>query len=139
MKLGEAKIDGKTYSFGYWDVDTSTEYLAKLIKLLGEPIARVMLGVVEKKEAGQSILDVDTKNLNTEAVASAFQGLALRLNEEEVKDLVRQCTRGILCDGKKIDYQSHFLGKIGHMMRVCLANLKHQYADFLAASPGGES
>ena len=136
MKMKEVTIDGKKYSFGYWDVDTSTEYLTKLIKLLGEPLAMILLGAVDKKEEGQSLMDIDTSQIKGDAIAAAFKGLASRLSEDEVKQIMRQCANGVLCDGKKIDYNSHFMGKIGHLFRVALANLKHQYSDFLGAGLG---
>ena len=136
MTLGEATIKGAKYQFGYWDVDTSTEYLTKLIKLLGEPIAMTLLGVVDAKEPGKSLMDVDMDSVKAEAIAKAFQGLATRLNENEVKEILHQCQKGVLCNGKAIDYNAHYMGKIGLLLQVSLANLKHQYADFLGDGLG---
>lgn len=136
MQLGEATIKGQKYQFGYWDVDTSTSYLTKLLKLLGEPLAMALLGAIEAKEDGQSLMDVDMDQLKGEAIAKAFQGLAARLNENEVKEILRQCQKGVMCDGKQIDYNTHYMGKIGLLFQVSLANLKHQYSDFLGDGLG---
>lgn len=134
MKMGSAVIEGRKYEFGFWDVDTSTEYLTKLAKLLAEPFGAMVGGT--KAGGVSSLMDADVSSLNMEALTKAFQGLATRLNEEEVKDILRQCTKSVLCDGKPIEYDSHFLGKVGLLFRVAIANLKHQYSDFLPASLG---
>ena len=69
MKLGEADINGQKYSFGFWDVDTSTEYLTKLIKLLGEPLAMFIMGAADSKEDGQSLMDLDMNNVKSESTS----------------------------------------------------------------------
>ena len=134
-EMGQSEIDGKKYQVGHWPVDKATGMLTRLVKLLGEPLAMVLLGAINEKKDGSSVLDVDVKNLKGDAIAAAFKGLATRLDETEVKKMFREFTVDILCDGKKVDYDAHFMGQIGHLFRVSVFVLRHQYQDFLAASP----
>jgi len=136
MQLGEKEIGGHNYSVGYWDVDTSTATLTRLFKILGEPLGKVLLGALEGKEEGQSLLDVKLDENQGKFLSEAISGLSMRLNEDEVKNLLRQCCKQLLCDGKQIDYNTHFMGKIGHLFKVCLFVLRHQYSDFLGESLG---
>lgn len=135
MQLGEKLIDGKKYQVGYWDVDTSTATLTKLFKILGEPLAKILLGALEEKKEGQSLMDVKLDGAQAKFVAEAFSGLSSRLDEGEVQKLLRQCCgQGLLCDGKQVEYNSHFMGKIGHLFKVAFFVLRHQYSDFLGES-----
>ena len=142
-KMGEFTIDGHKYQCGTWDVDTATNTLTKLVKLLGEPLVMVLMGAVDSvKEKGgggglQSLMNTELEDIKTEAIGKAFQGLALRLNEQEVKDLFRLCCgQQLLCDGKQIDYNAHFMGRIGHLLKVTMQVLRHQYRDFLGGNLG---
>ena len=103
----------------------------------------VFVGAAKKaQEQGKTglkgMLDAEMgdENMNFESIAQAFRGLSSRLDEDEVKDLLRQCTTGVLCGGKPLDRNQHFLGKIGLMFKVSVANLRHQYSDFLGGSLG---
>jgi hypothetical protein len=132
-ELGESTIDGKKYQASHWPVDKATKMLAKLIKILGEPLAMVIMGASENKPEGGSVLDVSMNDVNMDAIGTAIKGLASRLDEDEVVKIFRDCLEsGVLCEGKKFDYNTHFMGRIGHMMRVMIFVLKHQYQDFLA-------
>ena len=132
-KTTETQIDNHKYSIGHWHVDKQVEMMAKLFKLLGEPLAMFLMGGVEPKAGVASILD---KQIDPSIIGKAVAGLASRINEEEVKVLFRQIvTDQVLCDGKQFDYNTHFMGRIGHLMRVTMAVLKHQYSDFLGESP----
>jgi hypothetical protein len=136
MKMGEAKIDGKTYQFGFWDVDTSTEYLVLLFGLLGETLATAMLtaGSAQKAQGVRSMLDVEMNEDNAKFLSEAIKSLTGKLNHADTKRIIDQCLANTLCDGKKVDKQQ-FMGKIGVLLRVVVANLRHQYADFLGGNP----
>lgn len=140
MKMGEFTIGDEKYQCGTWDVDTATDTLTKLVKLLGEPLVMVLMGAVEStkdKEGGlKALMNTDIDDLKTESIAKAFNGLAMRLNEKEVKDVLRLCTSQMLCNGKQIEYNTHFMGRIGLLMRVAMQVLRHQYRDFLGGNLG---
>lgn len=136
MKMGKAVVDGKNYEFGFLDIDTSMEYLTKLMRLLGEPLAKFLLGALGEGSL-KDLLDKDMDALKGDGLSEAISNLSSRLREDEVKDILRTLGgKGILCEGKKIAFDAHYMGKPGHLMRVALANARFQFGDFLGGSPG---
>lgn len=134
-EMGKSEIDGEKYQVGDWPVDKATGMLTKLVKLLGEPIAMVLLGAIKDQKEGESLMDMDVEKLKGDVIASAFKGLASRLDEREVQQMFREFTTDILHSGKKVDYDAHFMGRIGHLFRVSVFVLRHQYSDFLGGNP----
>ena len=134
-QMGEGTVDGLKYEVGHWPVDKATGMLTKLIKILGEPLAMVIVGAVGNKKDGESIMDADLSALKGESISKAFAGLSTRLDEHEVQKMLKEINEGILCDGKRIDYNTHYMGRIGHLFRVSMFVLKHQYSDFLVGNP----
>lgn len=144
MKMGEFTIDNHKYQCGTWDVDTATDTLTTLTKLLGESLVMVLMGAVEtakenRKEGEpgglQGLMNMDVEKIKTDVIAKAFQGLSTRLNHAEVKQILHLCSDQLLCDGKRVDYNTHFMGRIGHLLKVTVQVLRHQYRDFLGGNP----
>lgn len=133
-KTSTSTIDGQKYEVGHWTVDKQIGIMTRLIKLLGEPLAMTFMGAMSggKKDV-KSILETDM----TKGIGEAVRSLVLRLNEEEVKSLLREiATDSIICDNKPFDYNTHFMGRIGHLLKVVMFSVRHQYADFLDVLPG---
>lgn len=141
-KTSTKSIDGHKYEVGHWDIDKQLGVMTRLIKLLGEPLARTLMGAVSEankseKNAGKKVgmkdlLDMDlSKHLN-----EAVSALIMRLNEDEVKQLLRDVTTDLLCDNKPVVYDTHFMGRIGHLLKVAVFCIRHQYSDFLDVLPG---
>lgn len=128
-KISEKVIDGKKYMIGHWPVDTQLTMMTRLIKLLGEPLAMIIMGGEGSKK---SILDV---KLDGSVIGPAISALSLRLHEDEVKQMFRDAVSGVKCDGKDIEFNTHFMGRIMHLMKVATFCLRHQYQDFLEELP----
>jgi len=126
----EKQIDDKTYTFHYWEPEKALERLTKLIKLVGEPAAKLMIGAAKQKQEGGSIMDMDM-NIASDAIGS----LAMRLGESEVKGFIIECQDQLLCNNGPIHFNQHYKGKIGHLMKVTLAQVRFQFADFLEYLP----
>lgn len=127
--IGEHK-----YTIGHWTVDKQVEILTKLTKLMGETLLRMFILGGDQKKESTGVMDNPAV---MEAVAASFGGLVTRLNEQEVKQLLRDIvTDQVMCDGKQFDYNTHFMGRIGHLFKVSLAVVRHQYSDFLDVIPG---
>jgi len=124
-KLEEVRIDGELYQIGQWPVDKSLEVLTWLTKTLGETVTSLI-------GAHASIDDFMDKDLG-ESIGPAIRSLIPRLQEKEIRDKARQITDGILCNGKLVVYDVHFMGQIGHLFKVMVEVLKVQYADFFGA------
>lgn len=131
-QISSKLIDGKKYEVGHWALDKQLDIMVKLIKLLGEPIAMMIMGSMQQKGSLKEMLD---SNLTAQMSSEAIKSLTGRLNEADVKNLLRECTDGLLCDGKQISYDVHFMGRIFHLLKVTLFCIRHQYQDFLDVIP----
>lgn len=132
-KTTSGMIDGKKYEVGHWSVDKQLDIMTKLIKLLGEPIAMMVMGALQQKGSLKEALSAE---LTMKASQESIKALMSRLNETEIKSLLREVTEGVLCDNKQISFDVHFMGQIFHLLKVALFCIKHQYQDFLDVLPG---
>lgn len=124
--VGNYQIDNHEYSIGHWPVDKANENLAFLVKTFGH-------GFVAALESDQNVLDVD---LGSAIIKDIVGSLFDKLTPKQYADKMKDWTLGILCDGKPIEYNTHFTGRIMHLHKVIFFVLRHQYADFLDAIPG---
>jgi hypothetical protein len=131
-KTSQQLIDGKKYEVGHWSLDKQLEIMVKLIKLFGEPVAMMIMGALQSKGSLKEALNAE---LSLKMSSEAIRALMSRLSEGEVKSLLREVTEGILCDGKQVSYDVHFMGQIMHLLKVALFCIRHQYQDFLDVLP----
>lgn len=131
-KLSSKLIDNHKYEVGHWALDKQIDVMVKLIKLLGEPVAHLIMGALQQKG---SMKDVLNSQMSSQINSEAIKAFTSRLNETEIKQLLKECTEGLLCDGKQISYDVHFMGRIFHLLKVALFCIRHQYQDFLEGLP----
>lgn len=125
--VGNYQVDNHEYSIGHWPVDKANENLAFLVKTFGQ-------GFVSALDNNENLLDMD---LGTAFLKDIISGLFDKLTPEQYAQKVKTWTTGILCDGKPIEYNTHFTGRIMHLHKVIFYILRHQYSDFLDAIPEG--
>ncbi len=126
----EFKAGAHTYQVNMWHPDKAIENMTWLVKLMGEPLVAIVVNIGSVQELMES--DVDLTLL-----APSVKHLMQNLNEKEVVIKVNQFTEDMLCDGKKVDYVTHYMGRPGHLMKVIMGVLKAQYADFFDEIPAG--
>ena len=126
----EFKAGEHTYQVNMWHPDKAIENMTWLVKLMGEPLVAIVVNIGSVAELMES--DVDLTLL-----APSVKHLMQNLNEKEVVIKVNQFTEDMLCDGAKVDYETHFMGRPGHLMKVIMGVLKVQYADFFDEIPAG--
>lgn len=126
------ELDGHQYTIGQWPVQKSLRMFTRLTKLLGEPIAAFVMGAQASPGETKSFMD---KDLSSDTIAKAVHTLAERLDEELVVRTFEEITSEILCDGKPVVFNVHFMGRIGHLFKVSIAVLRVQYSDFLDELP----
>ncbi len=131
-KSTDLKLKDETYTFGQWETDLGLSMLTRLIKLVGEPLAKIIIGSAGAEE-GKSGLDTDIGD--AAFVADAIAGLALRLDEDMVKTFFRDAMEQAICNGQPIDYDNQFRGRIGLLMKVTFHQVRHQFSDFLEFAP----
>lgn len=119
-------IDGKNYEFSQYGAKQGLKMLLRLSKIIGEPLAMGMSAFYG--QGGK------TESIKGDVLGRAVKALMSNAHEDEVLDL---CTKfsseDMLCDGKKIDFNSHYEGNFGLMFRVIQAALEVQYGNFFDA------
>lgn len=120
-------IDGQEYFFSQFGPKLSLKILTRLVKIAGEPLA-IAISSAQTKD-GKIKLD---KDIDPDILGRAARALSERLDEDEVLSLIEQLTSGdaVTCDGKKVDFNSHYDGKLGHLFKVFGAALEVQYGNF---------
>jgi len=131
------KLGNNTYIICSWDVDKALETLVWLTKTFGEGLLTLLLSEegeeTLKKLAGESETEEDKEN--EKQMVAEFAGKVIdRLDAKEYVKYSKIIVSGTRCNGEKIDFNSHFIGKMGELHRLIFAILKHQYSDFLGGS-----
>lgn len=135
-EIKDVTIGEHKYTFGHWDPDHGLSMFTRLIKMVGEPLAKVLVGASEVAAKGGG-LDADIKEEDyAVVVGDLMSSLGMRLQEDEVKTFFRDAQRQLTCDGKQPTYEVHYAGRIGHLMLVTKAQCQHQFSDFLELLPG---
>jgi hypothetical protein len=153
-ELVQKTVDGRSYEFEQFNTTTALKTLAKLTKIIGEPLmialgalgleklapAKLVNGVPEPVKK-RNLMDTDLNPLNTAVLGKAVAALIDRLDETEVVDLVKRLVSGpgVLCDHKPFQFDDHFIGEPGHLFKVVRAALEAQYGNFLGAVTGGDT
>ena len=120
------------YQVNMWHPDKAMLNLAWVVKMVGEPVITILMQVDTLEELMEKV--------DSEVLVPAVKSLITQINEKEFVEKVNSFTEGMLCDGKQVEYETHFLGYPGHLMKVVYFVLKAQYEDFfdeplVASSP----
>lgn len=118
-------VDGQTYIIAHYPPSRALSILTRLLNLAG----------VGLEKAGAGGLDTDIG----EAILPALGGLLQRLDDAQVKrlvdDLLSSC---YAADNQAVPIQMDayrgFMGRPGHMIKVCAAVIEVQFADFWEAA-----
>lgn len=115
-------IDGHDYEFSQMGAKQSLKTLVRLSKIIGKPIA-MLAGA-----PGKGILD---KDVSSETLAAAVGAMVEHLDGDETVELCELlCATTVMCDGKKVDFQTHYEGRLDHLFSVLSAALEVQYGNF---------
>jgi hypothetical protein len=133
------EIDGSIYQFQQFNTTTALKIMAKLTKLIGEPLIIAFGALKADKTAApgagkRNLLDRD---IDTAVLAQAARALVDRLDEDEVIAVVKRLTgENIICDNKNINFDVHYAARFGHLFKVLQAALEVQYGNFFSAVAG---
>lgn len=128
------EVEGFTYEIFPMEVEESLDILVKLMRIVGGSVGQGIAGA----DSAQGLLDKDLNQLDLGAI---LNGLATRLNEDEVKLITRALLdqRYVAVKGTPgkpggpMDHKEHFRGRIGAMMLVMGKALEVNYADFFGS------
>jgi len=118
------EIEGHTYEFSQFGARESLKVLGKLTKIIGEPLTLGLSGV----KGGGNFLG---REIDLTILGRAVGILGQHFDDEAIS-LIESLTSGdrVLCDGKKVDFLSHYEGKLDLMFKVLYAALEVQYGNF---------
>lgn len=123
-ELVKKEIDSKTYEFEQFGAKKSLQILVRLSKLIGKPISLL----ISSFEPGKKMMDSELK---PEMLSLAIEALTSNLDSTEVISLLETlCATNTLCDGAKINFDSHYEGQLPHLFKVVGAALEVQYGNF---------
>lgn len=134
QRYKECSIGGMNLMIQQYTADRGTEVLVRLLKLIGEPMA-IMTGVdamkgQEKADAAKTMSDI---------LGKAVGSLAMRSNEEEVKNLIEDLMSVVFVGPQPLGglngagaWKMKFQGQLGVMFKVCIEVVKYNFQDFLS-------
>lgn len=133
-------IGDHKYEFRNWEPELGLRMLTRLIKLVGEPAAKAIIGLKnEADKTGKGLDGEIPEGMDAMIGGEVIASLAKNLDEEDVIKFVRESMTEAFVDGKPLagQYKAHFLGRPGLLLKVVKAQLQHQLSDFLELLPVG--
>lgn len=136
------KAENRTYIIGNWEVDKALETFIWLTKTFGEGLITILFSEdgqerIQKfgSEENKSAEDAEQeKEMLSEFAAKVID----RLDTKEYVKYAKIIVSGTKCNAQDINFNQHFIGRMGELHRLILAILKHQYSDFLVGSGSEE-
>ena len=130
----ERTIDGEKYTFCQLPAKKSLKLMTRIVRIIGAPIGAALGELPDGDKVSMEVL-LD-RNFNMGAIVAA---LCDRLDEDEVEAIVDTLLSQVIHEGageisKQVD--THFAGRLPHLLKVLAAALSHEYGDFLAGGDG---
>lgn len=139
MKSHEvANLAGKDYLITHWDVDKALETMVWLTKTFGEGFVAIFTKGDSVEDALNITEDMSDEE-NTEAILSFMSRTIDRLDAKEYVKYSKIIVDGVKCDGKSIDFRTHFVGRLSTLHMLMFSVLRFQYGDFLGESSAEDS
>lgn len=119
-------IDGDEYEFEQFGAKQGLKVLIRLSKIVGKPLA-LAAGVSKKGADGETTFSAET-------LATAVEALTDRMDQDDVIELLTLlCSEKALCNGAKINFDSHYSRKFDRLFKVTEAALEVQFGNFFDA------
>jgi len=124
-ELVKKTIGDHDYEFEQLGAKQALKTMVKLSKIVGKPLAMV---VGDGNVAGSL-----SREISPDLLGAAVGAMVERLDEGETQALCELLTaEKCLCDGKKINFDMHYEGRLDHMFKVLAAALEVQYGNFFS-------
>ena len=113
-------IDDQEYKLSMFMPSKAFKLGARVAKVIGEPLAAMASAAGDEYKVNDSLV-------------TAARALFSRLDETEVWVLVQELLRCASQDGRLVDIELHFQGRLGSLLKLVLEILEYQFADFMQA------
>ena len=145
-KATKVEINGNHYVIGDWEVDKSLETMIWLTKTFGEGILSLfvgsdvegaynrMIGAEEDTDDEGVSTKVEMSSEDKEKIRDFIESLTKNLEPKEFVKYTKLIVAGVHCGGQKVEFKTHFVGKLAELYLLMFHVLRHQYSDFLGGS-----
>ncbi len=128
-KWRETTIDGQAYRVTQFGATEGLRVWTKLAKLIGPSIGKAFGGV----KGGTALLDAD---VDPRAIGEAVEILVDQLDETEVVDFAKRLLAFTMIDGREVNFEIDFQGRMLVMLKVLQFVIEVNYSDFFDALGG---
>lgn len=127
-------IEDQVYAFEKYGAEESLDVLIDIVKIVGKPLGAAVAALgASGQDAKQMMIDRD---FDPNMLGVVFESLTSSLDKGVVKHLIKKfCSEKVLCDGKKINFNTHYQGRLPLMLKVVQAALEVQYGNFSDVIP----
>lgn len=131
-------IDGIEYKIHQRGATESLKLFTQLVKLFGVPISKAL--DIDSLEDIKGLLPKENEEDGTGSkidISGLVAGLAEKLDENKVVNLVKLILNQTMADGKQLDaiFDVHFAGRLKHLVSVIIEVLKVEYTAFPQDNP----
>jgi hypothetical protein len=128
--LYDVEIDELQYSFQKWSADSATDALLDLSGIVSKPLGAGVGALFGKKK---DEAEGDAKPNQAESIGLIMEALLDRVsvNKAICKALIKKfASENVLCDGKKVSFDSHYADRMPHLFKVVQAGVEVQFGNF---------
>jgi hypothetical protein len=118
------QIGDRTYSFGTIPAIEAVRVEVAIARVIGEPLFKAFM---DAKKTGSTEADAE------QAGSTAIGLLLSKMNADELLATMETVFKYVTCDGKRVDINATFTGRLLEMHKVFVEALKFNFSDFLPA------
>lgn len=118
------QIGDRTYSFGTIPPMDAIRVEVAIARVIGEPLFKAFM---DAKKTGSTEKDAE------QAGATAIGMLLSKMDADELLKTMETVFKYVSCEGKRIDLNASFAGRLLEMHKVFVEALKFNFSDFLPA------
>lgn len=138
----EIEVDGVFYEFGCLKTSTSLMVWTWLCKIISPPLMELTASSLPKileglgsdnKEDREAILNAQ---IDSDRILEVVKDAVLKLDEPEVAKNIERLIESVRHNSHPINFETHFKGKLLHLMKVVVIAVQMNYSDFLGELSG---
>lgn len=130
------QIDKRNYQITQFMTSKSISTLKRLGQIVGEPLG-VVFALAQDGEDDSKREKMSAVN-EAALIGNVVKTLFDKFDEKDGQKLIEDLSSGdtLLCNNQNIDFESHYQGELGHLIKVVMAVLEVQYGNFLGEIVG---
>lgn len=113
----ELTIDGEDYKIHMLPPSRAFKLAVRLTKFIGEPVAAMAASAGD----GEKVAAV---------LPAAIKSLMNNLDEDGTLSLIQQLLESVTQKNKQLNFEHHFAGRLGHMLKLTTKVVEVQFSDF---------